>query len=154
MRWFTRGALLLGVWLLVATVAQAAMYGGGVTLETTTPVSEIVANPGAYVGRTVVVEGPVVEVCAKRGCWLELGSDQKYQTLRVKVADGVIVFPMSARGKRARVQGTVEQLEMSADQARAAAQHHAEEQGKAFDPKAITGPVTTVRIFASGAEIQ
>ncbi|MDF1552771.1 MAG: DUF4920 domain-containing protein [Deferrisomatales bacterium] len=154
MRHAAIGILLLTFSLVWAASAGAETYGSGVSVTETTAVSEILANPAAYQGRTVAVEGTVVEVCAKRGCWVELSSDQKYQTIRIKVTDGVIVFPMSARGKHARVQGTVEELQMSAEQALAAARHHAEEQGKAFDPSSVSGPTTHVRIRATGAEIR
>jgi hypothetical protein len=41
------------------------------------------------------------------GCWLALGSDKESQVLRFKVEDGVIVFPMTAKGKKAKVEGIV-----------------------------------------------
>ena len=153
MRHAAIGILLLAFSLVWTASAVAETYGSGVSVAEITDVSEILANPDTYKGRTVAVEGTVVEVCAKRGCWLELSSDQKYQTIRIKVTDGVIVFPMSARGKQARVQGKVEELQLSAEQALAAARHHAEEQGKPFDPSSVSGPTTQVRIRATGAEI-
>ncbi len=145
--------LLLSLSLQWSASARAETYGSGVSIEATTAISEVLANPGKYKGQAIVVEGTVVEVCAKRGCWVELASDQKYQTIQIKVTDGVIVFPMSARGKHARVQGMVEELKLSAEQALATARHRAEEQGKPFDPNTVSGPVTTVRIRATSAEI-
>ncbi len=99
---------------LLAVPAFAATYGSGVNLTTPTRVSALLADPAAHLGQTVLVEGLVVDVCAKRGCWLELASDQKHQTLSVQVPDGVIVFPLSARGRVARIQGVLAEVPRSA----------------------------------------
>jgi len=134
-------------------VWAAEVYGRGVQLERPTKVSEIFADPQRYVGDTVLVEGTVVAVCAKRGCWMDLASDQPYQKVKIKVDDGVIVFPLSARGKTARVEGVVEEIRMSRDEALARGKHLAEEQGIPFDPATITGPQTEYRIKATGAVV-
>ncbi|MGE5189973.1 MAG: DUF4920 domain-containing protein [Gemmatimonadota bacterium] len=85
-------------------------FGGGVTLERSSSVSDILAEPGAWVGRTVKVTGRVVDVCPHRGCWMDLAGERPGQAIRVKVEDGVIVFPASAKGRRATVQGAVEMM--------------------------------------------
>ena len=85
-------------------------YGSGVTLEKATTVSDIFARPDAYSGKAVKVKGLVVDVCTARGCWLDLAGDRPYEKIRVKVEDGVIVFPASARGRQATVQGVVETM--------------------------------------------
>ena len=46
-----------------------------------------------------------MNVCEKRGCWIELAGDKENTKIRVKVEDGVIVFPMEAKGKTALVEG-------------------------------------------------
>src|SRR5687767_743477 len=82
-------------------------YGTALTLTEVTKISDIYANPDKFAGKRVQVEGPVVDVCAEMGCWLALGSDKESQVLRFKVEDGVIVFPMTAKGKKAKVEGIV-----------------------------------------------
>lgn len=100
---------VVGVFLVLATPATAGTeYGRGVTSERASSISGILAEPGAYIGKTVKVEGKVVDVCAHRGCWMDLAGDRPGQAIRVKVEDGVIVFPSSARGRQATVQGAVE----------------------------------------------
>ncbi len=89
----------------VGLAAQEKKYGTALTLTEVTRISDIYANPDKYAGKRVQVQGPVVDVCADMGCWLALGSDKESQVLRFKVEDGVIVFPMSAKGKNARVEG-------------------------------------------------
>ena len=82
-------------------------YGKRLTLKAKTNISEILAAPDNYDGKKVLVEGAVVDVCEKRGCWIVLGSDKEFESIIFKVDDGVITFPMSAKGKTARAQGVV-----------------------------------------------
>jgi hypothetical protein len=142
----------------IALVAGTAMagtpYGKGVNLQETTPISRIYDDPGTYVGKTVKVEGLIVDVCSTRGCWMSIASDRAFETLRIKVADGEIVFPITARGKRSVVQGRVQEISMTRDQAIEYKKHQAEESGKPFDPASVTGPVKYYQIRATGAVIQ
>jgi len=133
--------------------APGTVYGEQPTLSDTTLISTILSDPDAYVGQRVLVAGTVVEVCEKRGCWLQLASDREFETMRVKVEDGVIVFPMTARGHQAVVEGTVEKLVLSADEAREQARMHAEEQGLPFDSTATFEPTTTYQLRGIGAVI-
>jgi len=86
---------------------EAKKYGGDMTLTEKTAISEILANSESFVGKKVLVEGTVVGVCAKRGCWITLSGDKEYESIRIKVNDGEIVFPMEAKGKKALVEGEV-----------------------------------------------
>jgi len=152
-----RSMTLLTVLLLGAGCAAkdtpGTVYGERPTLTDTTLVSAILADPEPYVGQRVLVTGTVVEVCEKRGCWLQLAGDQESQIIRVKVEDGVIIFPLTARGHAAVVEGTVEKVVMSADEAREAARHHAEEQGLPFDSTAVFEATTTYQLRGLGAII-
>jgi len=94
--------------LFAAVPALAESFGNGVSLDERVAISKITSDPVSFLGKTVAVEGTVVRVCRTRGCWMELSSDRDYETFRVKVDDGVIVFPMSAIGKVATVQGEIE----------------------------------------------
>ncbi len=98
-------ALLIASPLLAAPAGQ--VYGKGVTLKQSTPVSALLEKPDGLVGKTVAVTGMIVDVCDTRGCWLELAGEKPYQKLLVKVEDGVIVFPLTAKGKTATVQGVL-----------------------------------------------
>ena len=72
----------------------------------------------------------------------------------MKVEDGVIVFPQTALGCHARVEGVMEKLELTMEQALAQAEHHAEEQGIEFDPASVTGPKVIYQLRGLGAEIE
>ena len=147
---------LLLIMLFVATELPAFTgdkFGRPLTLTELTKVSEIEKDPKAFVGRKVLISGTIVEVCAKRGCWMDIASDTPFEKIQIKVTDGVIVFPMSARGKSAHVEGVLEELKLSRNQAIAYGRHQAEEKGATFDPATITGAQVIYRIRALGAVI-
>lgn len=107
---------LVFILLAVSLIANdTKKYGEKITSTEKTAISEIMSNPENFVGQKVLVEGTVVNVCAKRGCWIELASDKEFETIRVKVQDGVIVFPMEAKGQKALVEGEVYSFEYEAD---------------------------------------
>ena len=129
-------------------------YGKDITLSDTIQVSEILDNPEAYEGKAVLIRGNVVDVCQKRGCWIEVSGDRPYEKITVKVNDGEIVFPLSAKGSHAVVEGMVERIELTEEQALKWKTHQAEERGETFDPASVTGPLTIWRIKGVGAEIK
>jgi hypothetical protein len=113
--------------LVLVTAPYAAAsesYGSGVSLTETTPMDRIIANPAAFEGKTVKVEGTVTAVCTHMGCWMSLAPDAAHDgsTLLIKVDDGVIVFPVSAKGKRAAAQGVVQKVGADAEGQSAAAE--------------------------------
>lgn len=145
--------LLFCLLLPVNIHANELKLGAPLTLDTVTQVSEINKHPDQYLGKTVLIEGLVINVCAKRGCWMDLASDLPFEKIQVKVVDGEIVFPMEAKGRIARVEGVVDEVKLSQDQAIRMGKHRAEEQGTTFDPASITGPVSFYRVKGLGAVI-
>ena len=95
----------------------------------------------------------IIEVCAKRGCWVYLSSDRPFEKIQIKVNDGEIVFPMSAAGHFARVEGIVEELKMTKEQMISYKRHQAEERGEVFDPASVKGDTKIIRISGKGAEV-
>ena len=109
-------------WLLVVLLvgacgalraAEGTTYGAGVTLKDATPIETLLASPDAYVGKKVRVDGVVSAVCEEMGCWIELSDPKLGKGLRFKVEDGVIVFPVAAKGKRASAEGTFERIDVA-----------------------------------------
>lgn len=137
----------------VAVAAQEKKFGTALTLTEVTKISDIYANPDKFNGKRVQVQGPIVDVCAQMGCWLALGSDQEFQTIRFKVEDGVIVFPMSIKGMNAKVEGVISVETLSVEQQIAKGHEHAKEQKTTFDPKTVTGPKVEVMIKGEGAVV-
>jgi len=136
-----------------AEKSETATYGEKLTLADTTAISRILANPDDFVGKKVLVNGEILDVCPNRGCWIDIAGSNPHEKIRVKVEDGVIVFPVEAKGSEVLAEGEVEKLELSEEQARSWFQHLAEEKGEPFDPSTIQGPMTIYRIKGSGAEI-
>jgi hypothetical protein len=119
-----------------------------------TPIEAIVNDPDSWVGKRVRIAGEVSGVCAHRGCWIDLTAPDD-NTLRVKVEDGVIVFPQEAVGRSAEAEGEVEILEMDRKQYEAWLRHVAVELGREFDPEEVgDGPYRIVRLRGIGAEIE
>jgi len=147
--------LLPGLPALAAPDCETARFGEGVTLAATTPVAELLATAGDRVGERVAVRGEVTEVCQMAGCWLELRAAEGDAAVRVKVDDGVIVFPKWARGKAATAEGLVERLELSREDYILQQAHDAHESGRDFDETTVVGegPFEVFRIHGTGAEI-
>ena len=125
--------------LICAAVFAAAMFAGqadekklgaGVTLKDATPLASIVADPDKYVGKTIRVDGIATAVCTGNGCWMAIAhSDAKdAPTLRVKVEDGVVVIPVTAKGKQVSAEGVFERV--NDEHGKEAAAEHAKAQGK------------------------
>lgn len=128
-------------------------YGADLALPTSTSIEALRADPEGYAGKTVRIAGTITEVCPKAGCWMKI-ADRDGAEVTLKVRDGVMVFPMSAQGKRAIAEGTVRKIELSEKQARAYLEHLAEEKGETFDPTTVKGPMTIVRVDGRGALIR
>jgi hypothetical protein len=87
------------------------------------------------------------------GCWMELVEPSTGARLRVKVEDGVIVFPKDSVGKTATVEGVFGKVEISREEAVAQARESADANKREFDPATIKGPVTIYQIAGTGAAI-
>lgn len=133
--------------------ADGKKYGKKITLKDKTKVSEILEKPESYLGKSVLINGTIVDVCSKRGCWIEVASDKPYQKIKVKVNDGEIVFPMSAKGKNATVQGEVYKITLTKEQAIEKMKHDFEEYGTPYDTTKAQ-PTTIYQIKGHGALIK
>jgi hypothetical protein len=133
---------------------EGSTYGAGVTATETTSMAKILADPDAWVGKKVRIEGKVVDVCPMAGCWMELEEGEGGAKLRVKVDDGVIVFPVDAKGKLAVAEGVVEAIPMTREKYVAWLEHLAEEKGETFDAAKVgEGPFRILQIRGTGARI-
>lgn len=147
--------------MLITTLATVGLAGQAMTVgESLTPdleitsIETILADPDAWAGKRVKVEGEVTGVCAKQGCWMDLTSAADV-TLRVKVDDGVIVFPQDAVGRQAIAEGKVEIVDLERDKYEAWLVHVAEEENREFDPAEVgEAPYRLVRLRGLGSEIQ
>jgi hypothetical protein len=147
-------ALAVALCLTVGLSAAVKKYGKPLTLKETTKISDIYANPDKYKDKRVKVQGPIVDVCTERGCWLAINSDKDFESIRFKVDDGVIVFPVSVKGLKATVEGVISVAMLSVEDQIAQGQEMAKEMKMPFDPKSIKGPKLSITIKGEGAEIE
>ncbi len=140
--------------LLLAAVAPAAERKLGKPLTAGAPVSlqALYANADSKVGKTVQVQGKVVEVCEMAGCWMNL-TDDKGNLLRIKVDDGVIEFPKDSVGKTAIAEGILEKRQMTREQLIEQSKEEAQESGRKFNPASIKSGKTVYQIAGTGAAI-
>jgi gamma-glutamylcyclotransferase (GGCT)/AIG2-like uncharacterized protein YtfP len=139
---------------MIFSQAEEVQYGEKISLTEKTEISKILADPESFMDEVVLVEGEVLDVCPKMGCWMELKSEDGEGKIKVKVRDGDIIFPMEAIGHKAVVEGKVYKLELTHEKAIDHFEHIAEEKGVEFDPSTVTGPVTLYQLRGIGAEIE
>lgn len=153
-----RRIAMTAMWILLPVLCLAGgveNYGETLTagLEVT-PIETILEDPDAWEGQKVQISGVVSGVCAHQGCWIDITSAQD-ATLRVKVDDGVIVFPQESMGRQAVAEGQVEILDMDREKYEEWLRHVAEEEDREFDPAEVgEGPYRIVRLKGLGSEIQ
>ena len=134
---------------------EGKVYGDALTGTETTKISQLLSHADEYLGKVVRVEGLVTGVCKKRGCWMTIASEEEeFQEIRIKVDDGVIVFPLEAKGKQAIAEGVFTKFELTLEQTVNYRAHHAEEQGKEFDRSTVTEPLVVYQIKGHGAVIR
>ena len=134
-----------------APESQVEPYGEALTLSETTSIAEILANPEAFLGKKVRIEGQITDVCPMKGCWIEVEDPDGRQHLKVKVEDDVIVFTPNTKGKTAIAEGEVYQIDLDKEQAISYLKHLADEKGETFDPTSVDGPITIYQIKGAGA---
>lgn len=128
-------------------------YGEPLQAEVFGSISELLAQADENEGKVVRVSGVVAHVCPMRGCWVDIADDSG-QAIQIKVVDGAVVFPLSAEGYTADVEGTLAKLTFTGEEAIGYRAHLAEERGEKFDPEtAPKDPLVIWRIEGRGAVI-
>lgn len=146
-------SLFAVVLLSVSVFAAVLNLGKPLTVKEPMSVQKLMAAKEQYLGKTVQVKGTVTDVCRRMGCWMELVESSTGVRVKIKVEDGVIVFPKDSVGKTAIAEGVFSKLEMTREEAVAQAQHEAEANKRKFDPATIKGPVTFYQIQGTGAVV-
>lgn len=152
-----RLSALAGLALSLTVSAGAepgTQYGESLTEAPLVSIAEMVADPDAFEGKRVRVQGVVTDVCPKRGCWMNIGEAEGFEEVIFKVHDGVIVVPMSAKGQWTIAEGIARKVELSLERTRSYLGHLAMEKGEDFDPASVTEPKTLVRLMGTGAVIR
>jgi len=150
--------LTLVMCLVLTTGAALAgdgeqVFGKGVSAADTVLVSDLLANPDSYVGKTIRVQGTAVAVCEHRGCWVNLASDVEGETVRVKVKDGEIVFPPEMIGDNVLAEGVWTANELDLETTKKVCANEAKKNGEDFDPNSVTTCMTLYQLTGTGAVV-
>jgi len=159
-----RGATMrktIGIFVTLLTIlalaggafAEPQTFGEGVSSQETMLVSELLANPDKYVGETVRVQGTAVGVCSHRGCWVNIASDKEGDVVRVKVVDGVIVFPKEIMGETLIAEGVWTANKLDLETTKKVCEHRAKDAGEEFKPESVTECMTLYQISGTGAVV-
>ncbi|MBU1310053.1 MAG: DUF4920 domain-containing protein [Gammaproteobacteria bacterium] len=92
---------------LVFMAQAATLFGAAVDKTAVLPVEQLLQQPASYLDKVVTISGTVDSVCSKQGCWMKFTAESAAGPFRIKVRDGDMVFPLSAKGKTAYATGTV-----------------------------------------------
>lgn len=150
---FSLTLLLSSVAFNASAAASSKTFGSGADTDNVSKISMILASPDDYLDKDVTIKGTIVKVCKKRGCWMELTSDKKFQTFRVKVRDGDMVFPMTAMGKTAFATGKIQGIPMTLERTKQYLAYQAEEMQEPFDPDSVTEAITVYQLAPHGVTI-
>lgn len=156
MRYSKMKKIILFTTLLLLSFGSAGevlTFGKAINTEVTIKISTILATPKNYLNNDVTIEGTIIGVCSRRGCWMELASDAKFEKIRIKVRDGEMVFPMHAKGRKALVTGMLKEIVLSLDQKKNYKTYLAKRDGKPIDIKKITSPMTIYQLSPAGVKV-
>jgi len=128
--------VMVGVLLAAgsALAGDSTKYGEGVTLEKAVSIEKLLASPADFLGQEIRVDGTITGMCKKRGCWMQV-TDEKGNGVRIKVEDGVIVFPATSMGHTASAQGVFEGIPVAAQAKKHEGNEHEGEKHEACDAK-------------------
>ena len=119
----------------------------------TIPVAHVIEDPKSYEGKYVRLQGEVVGVCAKKGCWIRMspaGEHEPNVFVKFTCPVGGRLIPMEAEGKEAIVEGTLMVEVVSEDEAR----HYAEDAGRSPEEIAkIVGEQHRLRLASPAARV-
>ncbi len=141
-------ALAVCVGLTLNTAAdEIVKRGAAIGNSPTVELSKLAANPKAFVGKKVIVEGKIGKVCSKKGCWMELTTSDSKAGIRVTFKDYGFFVPTDSQGMKVRAEGEVTIKTHS----KADAEHLAGEGARLH--RNADGTATEINFVASGVEL-
>jgi len=132
------------------------MYGKKIDLEQFSDFGGFMSEPNEYLNENILIKGEIIDVCPMRGCWIKVKDNSSSNSIRVKVTDGLIVFPISSKGHQVDVEGEFIALNFTENQARSWKVHLAKEKGITLNPEDVQiekSDLIEYRIVGKGAEI-
>lgn len=108
-----------------ATGRKVMHAGQEFTEATAVTVADLVDHHADYLGKTVSLEGNIMAMCTHRRAWLAMTGkdDNSGKQLRAFTVP-VFLVPEGSIGKSVRIEGTVDEVEVPAEQAKHFAEEH------------------------------
>ncbi|BAJ02787.1 DUF4920 domain-containing protein [Shewanella violacea] len=145
--------LLAAALMSICVQAKVQEFGDRVDDSNLVEISTILAQPEDYLNEPVTIGGTIIGVCEKKGCWMELASDSKFEKLRIKVRDGDMVFPVSTKGRQAIAKGQLNPIHLDLSQTKHYLAMQAERKHEDFEPNSVTEALTLYQLVPSGVKI-
>lgn len=131
----------------IKSAKVGVQYGKAITKNNAITVEKLENTLKSKKGFTGKIEGEVVGVCKKKGCFLTLKREGEGEPIMVRFKDYGYFVPADLVGKTVVLQGNAKVKELSVKQL----QHNAEDAGKSAEEIAkITEPKTDINIVADG----
>lgn len=146
-------SIAIAVMFTFNSYAEDLTFGEPVNEAEIVKISTILKSPAQYLDKPVTIEGTIVGVCAKRGCWVDIASDARFEKLRIKVRDGDMVFPMTAKGSKAISTGMLTEIKLDLAHTRQYKAHLAKRLGEELDVETITEPMSLYQLSPTGVKI-
>lgn len=133
----------------IQPAAKGVTYGAGIDSKGALPVQKLQKKMGAAETLDAKITGKVVEVCAKKGCFLKLETASG-EPMMVKFKDYAFFVPADLVGKTVAMEGIAKQEVMSVEKQK----HYAEDMKKSAEEIAkITEPKKQVTFEAKGVVV-
>jgi len=149
--------LTLFCFLLIAGIAAyaqppqvpadaGATFGASITPDGAVPVGQVTSLLANKESANVKVTAKVIDVCPKKGCWMQLEMPDQSKVF-VKMKDYGFFVPTAITGKTVVIDGEAKTIVTSVDELK----HYAEDAKKSKEEiAAITEPKKEIRLTANG----
>lgn len=131
----------------IPSAKPGQQYGKAITKDgaiKTADLEKKITNETSFNGK---IEGEVVEVCKKKGCFIKIKREGEGEPIMVRFTDYGYFMPQDIVGKTVVLEGEAKMKETSV----AWLKHYAEDEGKSAEEIAkITKPKVDINIVADG----
>jgi len=143
------GFCLIATFTFAQSEYKGQKFGEAVTPGDVKPAAKMEAAMGSKTTTDMKIEGKVVDVCKKKGCWMTLEMANG-EPMRVTFKDYAFFMPMDIVGKQVVLDGVAKKQTISAETLR----HYAEDAKKSPEEVAkITDPKKELAFEAKGVVI-
>lgn len=133
-----------------ADSAKVAYFGDTITPEGAIKAEQVKATLGHHDSLAMKVEGKIVDVCQRKGCWMKMMIGDS-ESMRVTFKDYGFFVPKDAGGKNVIIEGYAYNDTTSVEELR----HYASDGGKTKEEiEKITQPEVAISFEAKGVIIQ